>query len=114
MAVIETFHWCVRLDSTGAVDEQILSAQFGDGYEQVAGVGINSGRAEWQVNVRMRKPAIDDVYEFLSRHGQKKAFLWEPPMGVMGLYRRSSAIRISGQGRGMFTLSTSFKQFYKP
>lgn len=43
----DTFTWCVRIDAEEVLTVATISAQFGDGYKQVSGVGINQEAESW-------------------------------------------------------------------
>lgn len=114
MAEIETFHWRVKVSSPGTETQTILKAQFGDGYAQRAGVGINTTSGAWDISITAVKKTIDDIHEFLIDHGGWRAFLWAPRLGDPGLYVAEDEIRIMDHGNRVFTLSTTFRQTFKP
>ena len=47
---IETFIWPVRTGATESINIATQEIQFGDGYKQVAGVGINEDNATWELS----------------------------------------------------------------
>ncbi|HEM7941939.1 TPA: phage tail protein [Citrobacter freundii] len=84
---VETYSWRSQLGA-GAIEysQTVRSAQFGDGYEQVADNGINSTA----IQVPMKHVGTDDevnaVRDFLLAH-TVKAFIITPPGEVKGMYR---------------------------
>lgn len=84
---VETYKWPAQLGA-GAIEytQTIRSAQFGNGYEQVAENGINSTA----IKVPMIYTGLDDevnaVRAFLLAH-IVKAFIITPPGEEKGLYR---------------------------
>ena len=59
---------------------RILRAEFGDGYLQAAGDGINPFKEEWDLSFTNRpKDDIDTIVEFVEEKNGAEAFLWTPP-----------------------------------
>ena len=90
---IDTFGWCVRIGTTEEVNVATLQAQFGDGYKQVAGSGINSAMESWPVTCSGFKSEMKEVRDFLKAH-VTLSFWWTNPWGETKLYRvKSDSIR---------------------
>ena len=67
---------------------RILTAQFGDGYEQVQADGINNVYEDWDVvwtNLSISDSAT--VIDFLKSHKGVDAFSWVSPKGETYSYR---------------------------
>ncbi|WP_181944600.1 phage tail protein, partial [Klebsiella pneumoniae] len=47
---IEIFTWSPRVNPTQTVNFRTRKAQFGDGYAQVSGDGLNTRSQEWELN----------------------------------------------------------------
>ncbi|WP_243689793.1 phage tail protein, partial [Cronobacter sakazakii] len=45
----ETFTWCPRINAGGEVTHRVRRAQFGDGYAQASGDGINARGQKWDL-----------------------------------------------------------------
>lgn len=59
---------------------KILRAEFGDGYLQAAGDGINPFKEEWDLSFSNRpKSDIDTITAFVRAKNGAEAFLWTPP-----------------------------------
>jgi phage-related protein len=84
---VETYTWHSQLGA-GAVEysQTIRSAQFGDGYEQVAENGINSTAIQVPMKHVGADSEVNTVRGFLLAH-TVKAFIIEPPGEEKGLYR---------------------------
>lgn len=84
---VETYNWHSQLGA-GAVEysQAIRSAQFGDGYEQVADNGINSTAIQVPMKHVGADSEVNTVRDFLLAH-TVKAFIITPPGEEKGLYR---------------------------
>lgn len=84
---VETYKWPVQLGG-GAIeyDQAIRTARFGDGYEQVAGNGINSTAIQVPMIHVGKDAEVNEIRAFLLAH-TVKAFIITPPGEVKGLYR---------------------------
>ncbi|MBN3471300.1 phage tail protein [Pseudomonas savastanoi pv. phaseolicola] len=110
----ETFDFDVQVGASGDVKQRTWSNDFGDGYTQAGGVGINTKSQAWEVTVIGRYGAgqkVQQVQDFLDRQEGYKSFLWTPPGGAQGRYRANS-YKLSTLGGGLYTLSVGFKQVY--
>ncbi len=106
---METFSWCPVIDATAAVTNRTLSAQFGDGYEQAAGDGINRKSAVWPLRFVGTRAEMKALTDFLDAHGQWKRFLWTDPLGNEGVYR-SGEYSPTPHGGNSVSITVQFKQ----
>ncbi|MHC8396125.1 phage tail protein [Pseudomonas sp. LB3P93] len=112
----ETFGYCTRIGANGDVSQRTWENDFGDGYTQAGGVGINTKSQSWDISVVGQMIPGDDlksVRDFLDRHEGYKSFLWTPPGGTQGRYS-ANGYKLNAQGAGLFTLSATFKQVFRP
>ncbi|RMV71746.1 hypothetical protein ALP05_00949 [Pseudomonas caricapapayae] len=112
----ETFDFDVQVGASGDVKQRTWSNDFGDGYTQAGGVGINTKSQAWEVTVTGRYGAgkkLQQVQDFLDRHEGFKSFLWTPPGSALGRYR-SNGYKLSALGGGVHALSASFQQVFSP
>lgn len=107
---MEIFTWNPRKNPQGSVSFRVLTARFGDGYEQVAQDGINSRAESWPLEFFGSEAEITPIKEFLDRHGDWKGFLWTPPLGRQAVFRMDGGYQPVPLGGGWFTLSVTFKQ----
>jgi len=110
----EIFTWCPRVDPQGSVTHRVLSAKFGDGYEQAAADGINTAMQSWPLSFVGREAVILPIKAFLDRHGSWQSFLWTPPLGEEGSYRTDNGYQLTPRGAGAYELAVTFKQVAKP
>lgn len=68
----ETFSYCTRLGATGEIAQRTWQNDFGDGYVQSGGTGINTRSETWDgMTIIGRLEAGDDLLgarAFLDRH----------------------------------------------
>ncbi|RKP43794.1 phage tail protein [Pararobbsia silviterrae] len=81
------FTWGARVGDKGDVSFAVLSAKFGDGYQQDAADGINNRSDTWPYTYIGYEHEVGPIVEFLEWHGGYKAFQWSPPFGRPGLYK---------------------------
>ncbi len=110
---IETFTWCPRIDAQADVKYRMRKAQFGDGYEQVSGDGLNNRSQEWSLNFVGDESYIQDIREFLDRMAGTTSFQWKPPLYPLGLWR-CEGYKPKALGAGLFALDATFIQAFKP
>ncbi|HAT7517025.1 TPA: phage tail protein [Kluyvera ascorbata] len=84
---VETYNWFSQLGA-GPIEysQSVRTAQFGDGYEQVADNGINSTAIQVPMKHVGTDGEVNAVRDFLLSH-TVKAFIITPPGEVKGLYR---------------------------
>ena len=111
MSIRETFSWTPLVGMNGTVKYRVLSAQFGDGYQQVAADGINNKIESWPVSFTGTTDEIRPIKDFMDRHAGYQSFYWTPPMGDKGMYR-SFDITITPVEGDIVTLSTVFEQAF--
>ncbi len=111
---IDEFSWCVR---TGAAEELTVStmeAQFGDGYKQVAGTGINSARESWPVSCSGQKNEMAELRAFLKAHVTTSCW-WVNPWGERKLYRvKADSIWPSFINGNFVEIGFTFEQAFAP
>lgn len=114
--MIETFNYCTRTGASGDISQSTWENDFGDGYTQAGGIGINTKQQSWDHSISGRMVQGDDlkgVRDFLDRHEGYKSFLWTPPGGSPGRYR-ATGYKLVASGAGLLTLSVTFKQVFNP
>lgn len=114
--MVETFSYCVQLGGDGEIDQRTWENDFGDGYTQAGGIGINTKSETWNLThsgVMAAGEELPMVRDFIDRHEGYKAFIWTPPGGAPGRYR-CKGYKSKPLGAGLWTLSFTFKQTYAP
>lgn len=110
---LETFNWSPRVNPSQTVTMRNRKAQFGDGYMQVSGDGINPRSQDWDLTFIGLESYIQAIKQFLDRHQGTTAFIWKPPLEDTGLYR-CDEYKPSPMGGDNWSLTATFKQAYKP
>ncbi|WP_371240629.1 phage tail protein [Pantoea sp. KPR_PJ] len=111
---MEKFDWCVRTGATEELDVFTTQAQFGDGYKQVAGSGINSVRKSWSVICSGSKDEIAVVRSFLKAH-VTASYWWVNPWGEQKLYRiKADSIRPNFINGNFVEIAFTFEQAFAP
>lgn len=87
MAKLETFSWFPLNGPTADINFRTTSVQYGDGYEQAAGEGINTESQSWPLTFTGFNEEILPILAFLRAHAGVRAFKWTNPLGELGLYR---------------------------
>lgn len=109
----EEFTWCPRINAEQEVTFRTRSAQFGDGYKQVSGDGINTRSQKWTLEFTGDKEYIAAIKAFLDRHQGTRSFSWRPPLEPLGLYR-CNTYTPTALGAGKHSLSATFEQAFAP
>ncbi|MEC5321582.1 phage tail protein [Brenneria populi subsp. brevivirga] len=113
---IETFTWPTQIGNRPEVEykETVRKVQFGDGYSQTSGAGINSELISFPYSYRGKIETVIAIRNFLRRH-RKKAFIWTPPYGEKGLYLAAAdSIRLTPVGKTQGIVSATFEQTVAP
>jgi phage-related protein len=112
----ETFSFDVRVGASGDVTQKTWENDFGDGYVQAGGIGINTKAQSWDISVTGKLgpgQVVQQVRDFLDRQEGYKSFVWTPPGGAQGRYR-SNGYQMATLGGGGMTISATFKQVFNP
>lgn len=79
----DTFSYKLNYPAKLARAPKAASYQFGDGYEQRVGLGLNPNLQTWTINADMLSLSLaQSIDTFLSTQGAVKAFNWVNPFGV--------------------------------
>ncbi|PHM46495.1 phage tail protein [Xenorhabdus miraniensis] len=115
---LEEFTYIPRVNPTGDITQKVRSVQFGDGYTQRSGDGINSEHQSWTLSFVGNKQYIDGIRQFLARHGGYRTFKWKNPLLDTGLYvcrgHKITAMGMNGMNEQMYQLSAVFETTYQP
>lgn len=79
--------------SSSALDQKVVIASYGDGYEQRAALGLNSKSYKWEITLSyLSLTDRNTMNAFYMTHGRVISFDWTPPNGTAGKYRFDSAL----------------------
>lgn len=110
----ETFTWKAAGPSVqGDVTLRVKAAQFGDGYKQAVGDGINNKVQSWPMRFVGTRERIAEIIDFIDRHGGYRSFYWTPPLGVQGRYRVPRYTPAVEAG-GVYSFTATFEQAFAP
>jgi phage-related protein len=108
-----TFAWKPDAKPTGTKTFAVLTAKFGDGYEQTAADGINNVAQSWPLTFTGYRADLLPIMAFLDACAGWQSFSWTPPGGVQGLYKCPTYDFKPG-GRGVWQITATFKQSFQP
>ncbi|HEM8742856.1 TPA: phage tail protein [Enterobacter sichuanensis] len=110
----DTFTWSTQVSPTETDTIDLFTAQFGDGYEQVAVNGINNIAEQWELTWTGKKKDVAAIRAFLHSHAHQ-SFWWSNPWGEKKLYRvEPDSIKSTFVSGKVVTLGFSFKQAFAP
>lgn len=116
---MEAFDYPVDNATSISVSHRTKRTDFGDGYTQEAGDGINTRAESWRISASGHWETdsgmpVKQMAEFIDRHGGYKAFQWETPMGRVALFKCRGGYSLTGEGAGNFQISATFEEAHHP
>lgn len=114
--VIEHFSWRIKASSQPTLKSKdtVRAAQFGDGYKQVAGAGLNDETLSYEFSFTGAPGTVRDIYAFLRRH-KTKSFSFTPPGGELTLWRvEPDSLQRVTKSKTVETVSATFEQAFAP
>ena len=106
-----TFTFSPKYGAALSKEPRVKMAQFGDGYQQRVGDGINTIAREWSLNFEGTKSDIDAIDLFLTTEGGITSFNWTPPSGASGRWLcRNWSPSINEYDN--WTLSATFEEMF--
>lgn len=107
----QTFNYRPDYESTLSQQPLVLTAKFGDGYEQRVATGINNTPEKWSLTFTVGNPALPDAVAFLQARRGVESFYWTNSFGVTNVYvcRGWSLSR----GPGKQALTMDFEQVFE-
>lgn len=113
----EIFDFEVEADADGEVKQSTWENDFGDGYIQAGGTGINTKSQTWSLSHTGLLVAGEEalaIRDFLDRHEGYRTFFWTPPGGAQGRYR-AKGYKIRPRGSpDLVTITWTFEQRFTP
>ncbi len=111
---MSTFNWAPSYEPQLTVKPAVLTAKFGDGYEQRIPDGINNNPEVWQLSFTDRLDTkITAIRNFLATAAQAAtSFDWTSPTGTVGKFKCSEyAYRLIAPNVGAIT--ATFEQVFE-
>lgn len=109
----ETFSAPFEAKPLAAFGYRTLSAQFGDGYKQETGDGINTETQSWPLSFVGRKDEILPIRDFFRRQRGFMPFYWTPPDGERALFKCAGFNYVPDVG-GNASLTATLELYYTP
>ncbi len=113
----EIFSFDVEAEADGEVKQNTWENNFGDGFVQAGGVGINTKTQSWSLShtgLLVEGEETFEIRKFLDRHEGYRTCYWTPPGGVQGRYR-AKGYKIRARGApNLVTISWTFDQRFTP
>jgi len=106
-----TFAWSPQTAQKSA-EPRVLSAAFGDGYQQRVGDGINALAASWELTFSRTAADIDAIEDFLIARAGVESFDWTDPDGNAIRAICPSWARQPNTGLGSGSLTATFRQVF--
>lgn len=106
-----TFTWVVDTQAQPTIGYTVRTAQFGDGYAQDVGEGINNKTESWEVTFTGSDTDVLAIMDFMDALAGYKAFFWTNPLGKIGLYKCKNP-QPTEVGGDTFTFAGTFTKAY--
>lgn len=113
---VEVFSWPIQSAGQPAtkIKDSIRKAQFGDGYTQVSGSGLNPEMLTFDFSYSGKNEVGLEIYAFLRRH-KTKSFSFKPPFGELSLWRvQADSLQKIIKSKTVIAISATFEQAYSP
>lgn len=113
---IEVFSWPIQ--SAGQPETQVKDnvrrVQFGDGYSQVSGNGLNPDYLVFNFSFTGSPSKALEMYAFLRRH-KTKSFSFKPPYGELSLWRvQADSLKKVIKSKLVVSITAIFEQAFIP
>lgn len=103
------FSWFPDANWSSKAEPKVRQANFGGGYTQTVGDGINNDMEEWTLQFTGSTQRVTQIRNFLRERGAAKPFKWTTPEGDPGFFTCKSWTRSRERGV-LMTLSATFVQ----
>lgn len=113
---VEHFDWRIKASSQPTLKskDSVRTAQFGDGYKQVMGAGLNDETLIYEYSFTGKPETVREIHAFLRRH-KTKSFSFTPPGGDLTLWRvEPDSLQRITKSKTVETVSATFEQAFVP
>ncbi|VEJ54636.1 phage tail protein [Pragia fontium] len=113
---IDTFFWRTQIQSgmEGSFSYKTRTAQFGDGYKQIVGDGLNPESQSWPITLTGLKSEMLPALDFIRSH-VTKSFIWTSPLDEAGLYRvAADSVKYYPLSAQAITINATFERAFAP
>lgn len=77
---MQTFSYTPLSGAVGDFQFNVFKAQFGDGYTQEVGNGINNLTSQWPLSFEVLETDAKQIISFFKNHSGFLPFKWTPPL----------------------------------
>lgn len=109
---LDTFTWSPLNGPTADIKNRNTTVQYGDGYAQVSGDGINTETQSWPLTFKGVNADMKPILTFLRAKGEAQAFKWTNPLGEVGLYL-SSDLKVTPLDFARMQITVTFVTAYR-
>lgn len=113
---VDAFSWRIQASGqpTTNVKDNIRRAQFGDGYAQVSGEGLNPETLTYSYAFTGPVTTGNQIFAFLRSH-KTKSFSFQPPYGELALWRvQADSLQRTVKSKKLMTIVATFEQAFAP
>lgn len=111
---MSVFSFVPDFGAAAAYKPRVRVAQFGDGYQQRVGDGINTMQTTWPLTFAMRDDAERDlILAFLDARGGIEAFDWTPPFGGSAIRAVCREWNWTPEKYNLNTITATFERVYE-
>lgn len=109
--MVKTFKWRAERGTSPTIDYRVIETQFGDGYAQTSADGINTKNEQYKIKIHAMESVAAEIMAFFDEHAGRKAFLWKPSLGQLGLYTCNDPTP-NEEGGGLYSITGTFVKRY--
>lgn len=84
---VQRFRWMTEREMDTTIEYTVIETQYGDGYKQVSADGMNNKKEQYGIRVHAKSAVAREILKFFDEHKGVRSFIWQPPLGDLGLYR---------------------------
>ena len=110
----DVFTWVPLVNPQGTVKLRTRKAQFGDGYRQKVGDGVNAKVQSWPFSFIGTDAEMAALMAFLDAHNAQTFVFTPPGYGATPLYWTCDGYTHVPHGGGVTTVSAVFEQDFTP
>lgn len=109
-----TFTYTPSFQATEISKPRTRVVQFGDGYEQRVGFGLNRDPKRWELQFKNRTDTErDNIIGFLEARAAVESFDWTPPYGSAGKYV-CREWRVNMESCNFNDITAAFEEVFEP
>ena len=93
--------------------QQITTTKFNDGYEIRQPNGLNSLVKKWSPTFTVTELKLDELRNFLKRHGKVHSFYWVDPLNEKDLYVVDDDFKSKQIDFGIYQINVNLRQVFE-